>query len=101
MKAFNAFYYSFSPTVASVVGSSPLLTETTRILLYPLVAILRASSIASSSLTFAPELRMVTMGLFAAALLGAVYLTPLVVGVKYLARRSWIKRAVRQAISER
>jgi len=40
MKAFNAWYYSFSPYIADLISKQPLLKEAMKILLYPLVVIL-------------------------------------------------------------
>jgi len=95
MKAFNAFYYSFSPTVASTVASSPIATALVRILLYPLIWILQVSSMIFDTLAFAPELGMVTAGLFAGALLGIVYVAPPVVGARCLIKR---RRDARRAL---
>ena len=78
MGAFNAFYYSFSPTVASVITQHPLLQETVKVLLYPLVGVLRTASAGFSILGFAPEFAAIVSGLIASALIGVAYLTPAV-----------------------
>jgi len=102
MKAFNAFYYSFSPAVASMVASSPIATGPVRIALYPLMWILQVSSLMFDSLAFAPELGMVASGLFAGAMLGIVCVAPPVVGIKCLIKkRRDIVRALIQASSRR
>jgi streptogramin lyase len=78
MNAFNAFYYSFSPTVARTITQYPVLQETVKVLLYPLITVLRAASAGFNALGFAPELAVITSGLIASALIGVAYLTPLV-----------------------
>jgi len=89
MKAFNSFYYSFSPTVASALAESPILSQMVRVLLYPLVAALRVSSTIFDWLSFMPELAVVLAGILASTLIGAAYLTPMVAVSK-------IKRKTRQ-----
>lgn len=78
MNAFNAFYYSFSSPVASVVTEHPILQETVKLLLYPLIGALRTSSTGFETLGFAPEFAVVASGLIASALVGIAYLTPVV-----------------------
>jgi hypothetical protein len=87
MKVFNSFYYSFSPTIANVVASSELVATIMRIMLFPLIAILQASSFIFETLRFAPEAGMVAAGLFNSALLGAVYLTPIGFAARLLLRK--------------
>jgi len=102
MKAFNAFYYSFSPAIASMVASSPIATALVRIALYPLMRVLQVSSLMFDSLAFAPELGMVVSGLFAGAMLGIVCVALPVVGIKCLIKkRRDIIRALIQASSWR
>ena len=78
MKAFNAFYYSFSPTVASTMVQSPVLREAVKLLLYPLVAALGSASTVFNALSLTPEVAVAISGLMASTLIGVVYLTPLV-----------------------
>jgi len=87
MKAFNSFYYSFSPNIANVIASSELVATITRLMLLPLIAILQASSYVFELLRFAPEAGMVAAGLFNSALLGVVYLTPIGCAVRFVVRR--------------
>lgn len=82
MKAFNNFYYSFSPAVASVVAEDPTLSQMVRLLLYPLMVALHASSIVFDTLSFSPELSVIISGIFASTLVGVTYLTPLTLVVK-------------------
>jgi len=82
MRLFDSFYYSFSPSIASVVSSSPTLAEMTRVALCPLIEILRlASAVGAVS-----ELGVVAAGLTASALIGPVYGTPILI-VSYVLGR--------------
>jgi hypothetical protein len=78
MEVFNAWYYSFSPTVANIVASNDLFRGAARVLLYPLLAILGVSVVAFSVFTGVPEFAVVMAGLIASSLIGIVYLTPLI-----------------------
>ena len=78
MKVFNTFYYSFSPAVASVVMQYPVLQDTVRLLIYPLIMALHSSSSVFNALGLAPELAVTASGLVASALIGVAYLTPFV-----------------------
>jgi len=102
MNIFNAFYYSFSPTVASTVASSLVLTAVVRVLLYPLVWILQASSLIFSTLALAPEVGIVVTGVFGGALFGVIYVAPPVLGISYtINKKNNIKNVVKQALSWR
>jgi streptogramin lyase len=83
MQIFNRFYYSFSPQVAEVVASNPLLADMTRILLGPLIQILKITMLLPRT-----EIEITACGLLAAALIGATYLTPPVVILRAFAKRS-------------
>lgn len=87
MKAFDALYYSFSPTVASAVASSQTMAATVRLLLYPLLSILWASSILFHTFGFALELGIAVAGVFSSALLGIIYVTPAALGIQYLLKK--------------
>ncbi len=88
MKAFNRFYYSFSPAVASAVAQNPTLSSIVRLFIYPLLSILRTVSIAFHLLASWPELGVVVSGILASALLGITYTTPLLVVVVMRRKRS-------------
>jgi len=88
MKAFNAFYYSFSPAVASTMIQSPILQEAVKLLLYPLVAVLRSASTVFNALALAPELAVTISGLVASTLTGVMYLAPLATIANLWSRRS-------------
>jgi hypothetical protein len=74
MIAFNAWYYSFSPTVAQSITQHPMLQYTMRIVLYPLIAILSVGSTPFSLLPTHSELAAVISGLLTTSLIGVAYL---------------------------
>jgi len=75
MQAFNAWYYSFSPSVADFIASQPVVKAVMRGVLYPLIGILHLSSMIYSAFSFSPELGVVVAGFVASSLIGAVYFT--------------------------
>ena len=77
MKVFNGFYYSFSPSVATIIVGNSVLRDIMRVVLYPLIGILHLSSVAFSIFAFIPELGVVMAGLVASSLIGMVYFFPL------------------------
>jgi len=84
MKAFNAFYYSFSPTVAELVSSHPTAGELMRRILHPLIGILDLSfQTYFFFVSYGKELAVVAVGLLAALLIGAVYLSSLIMLLLY------------------
>ena len=88
MEVFNAWYYSFSPSVAGFIAGNDPLRAPVRVLLYPLLGILGVSSLAYSLLGGVPEFAIVVAGLAASSLIGLVYLTlPALVGMRRLLRR--------------
>jgi hypothetical protein len=76
MTIFNAFYYSFSPSVASIISDNPLFRNTMKLVLYPLIGILHVSSVAFSIFDTLPELGVVIAGLLTSSLIGLVYVLP-------------------------
>jgi hypothetical protein len=88
MDIFNAWYYSFSPSVADFINSNDALRAPVRVILYPLLGILSLSTLAYSVFSWAPEFAVLTAGLVASSLIGLVYLTPFTfVGMRALTRR--------------
>jgi len=81
MKAFNAWYYSFSPSVASFIANNPTVRAAMKILLYPLVGILHLSASAYAVFNFNPELAVCIAGLVASGLIGIIYFSPLALAV--------------------
>ncbi len=79
LNAFNTVYYSFSPTVADTERTHPLLQETVRAGIMPLLGILQIAKF----LTFGNDnLSVVISGILASSLIGAVYLWPIGLAVK-------------------
>jgi hypothetical protein len=97
MKVFNAWYYSFSPKVASFIASRPSLRASVRAMLYPLIGILKISSYAYSIFSFSPELGVLMAGLTASSLIGLTYfaipLTMILAAVKRLRERALVIRS--------
>ena len=74
MVAFNAWYYSFSPTVAGYLYTHPAERMIMKGVLYPLIGILKLSSLTFSATSAFPELAALLSGLVASSLIGAFYL---------------------------
>jgi len=94
MMAFNAFYYSFSPTVASYIASNAASKSSMRIVLYPLIGILDVSGRIFVALSYNREAAVTTAGIFAGTSIGIIYLTPVVVAVRKLTRSRKIEARV-------
>lgn len=73
MTAFNAWYYSFSPSVAAYESTSPSSRVLAKTALYPLIGILQISSSTFRLLGFAPEFAALVTGLLASSLIGLAY----------------------------
>ncbi|MFH0849108.1 MAG: CFI-box-CTERM domain-containing protein [archaeon] len=82
MKAFNAFYYSFSPAVAETVASQPVLKEVVRAAIYPLIGSLKAASIVPQYLSLDAESSAILSGILASVLIGLIYASPILVIMK-------------------
>jgi hypothetical protein len=89
MVAFNAWYYSFSPTVAQYESANPTVRLAVRVMIYPLVWVLQTGSFVFDLSSFNSEFAAVISGLTISALLGAMYLT----GPILLIRRRFYKRS--------
>ena len=74
MVAFNAVYYSFSPSVAAHLSTHPIERTIMKGILYPLVAILWLSSATFGLLGSHPEGAALVSGLVASSLIGAFYI---------------------------
>jgi len=81
MQVFNAFYYSFSPSIANAVNSSPALADLTRLIISPLVEALRITA-AMSTMLGNNELSVVSSGLTASAMIGLLYVSPLMLATR-------------------
>jgi len=88
MTLFNAWYYSFSPPLASYLGTHQAQRELFGYALYPLIGLLYASYYAYMLISpLNNEVAAVTAGLVAAAMIGFVYLAPPVYLAKRILRR--------------
>jgi hypothetical protein len=94
MRAFNSWYYSFSPQIANHVAEHPIECSVTRVALYPLIQILKLSQRMYGLIESGNELGAVTSGLLASGLIGLSYLTPpLALMVCALTGRNQARRA--------
>jgi hypothetical protein len=73
MIAFNSWYYSFSPAVASYIDTHGVERGAMKVLLYPAIGIMFVSSGVFTAAGAFPELAAVLSGLLASLLLGAFY----------------------------
>ena len=74
MIAFNAWYYSFSPSVAGFISDHPSLRTIVKFVLYPLIGILRVGAAAFDLFPTNLEAAAVVSGLIVSSLIGVVYL---------------------------
>jgi hypothetical protein len=74
MIAFNAWYYSFSPYVATYLNTHWVERTVMKSVLYPLIGILYVTSNLFSATVAYPELAALLSGLLASSLIGAFYL---------------------------
>ena len=88
MQAFNAWYYSFSPYIAEAERRSEPLKAGSRTILYPLVGILRISKHVYEVMPSRFELNLIVTGLIASAMIGALYLSLILVVILHHYRRA-------------
>jgi hypothetical protein len=75
--AFNAWYYSWAPNVASIEAENAFLRAIVRFVIYPLVATLFLSAqIFNWLLPMNGEVAIIATGLTASSIIGVIYLTP-------------------------
>jgi hypothetical protein len=100
MVAFNAWYYSFSPNIASYLNSHGVERTIMRGVLYPLIGILFVSSHVFSATSAYPEFAAILSGLLASSLIGAFYLgLPLsLIRTKIRRLRGWEMQKVLEKI---
>lgn len=89
---FNAAYYSFSPPIAGLIMNYPLVAHVVRVFLYPLIATLHLTVLVFDTAYFNTELAILFGGLFASSLIGAIYLSPLVILIGLL--RSFYRKTL-------
>lgn len=81
---FNAWYYSFSPTVATYISTHEIVRTGMRVVLYPLIGFMFLASRLYRELSAYPELAALLSGLLACSLIGAFYVG---LPLGFLARR--------------
>lgn len=86
MQAFNAFYYSFSPQVATYIAANGNVRMLAKTFLYPLVGILYLSSGIFKTASSNSEIAITLSGTFAAFALGLLYLSPAIAVIARLFR---------------
>jgi streptogramin lyase len=87
MTVFNAWYYSFSPTVAQYEYTHSTTRFMIKQALYPLMGILHLASSTYALLGFEPEAAALVAGIIASSLIGVAYLALPISGVLWLERR--------------
>jgi hypothetical protein len=77
MVTFNAWYYSWAPSVARLSVTNQWFADALRVGLVPLFGILYAADYTYAAMAFVnPELGAITAGIVAASLIGLVYVAP-------------------------
>ncbi|WP_455364251.1 CFI-box-CTERM domain-containing protein [[Eubacterium] cellulosolvens] len=87
MKVFNAWYYSFSPSVAYYLRSHGPEKEVVKYILYPLIGVLKFTAVLSNFFIFNREFSIILCGVFASALIGFIYFTPIMTSLLYSIKR--------------
>ncbi|MGC8849187.1 MAG: CFI-box-CTERM domain-containing protein, partial [Candidatus Bathyarchaeia archaeon] len=97
MKVFNAWYYSFSPSLAPELAKSETGKAIVRMWLKPLLGILETSSLVYAKLGRWPEAAVTAAGIEASLLIGLVYLSPIAspIAVKAWRSRGKLKLSVK------
>lgn len=83
--ALNAMYYSFSPFVARAIDQNPSAKPVMRLILAPLLFIVLLSQGLYSVLSFSPGLATVAFVLVGGALVGLVYVMPVMLSALFVA----------------
>jgi hypothetical protein len=76
MNVFNAWYYSFSPSIAEYERQSSWLQSAVRASIYPLLRMLGISTFVYDLLGFNSELAIVAVGAMVGSLVGSLYFAP-------------------------
>ena len=85
--AFNAFYYSWSTPVAGFIESNPVLKPIVKAMLYPLLGILSFTALVSTPIFELNIEAAVLAGFIASSLIGAIYVSPVLIAISFLARK--------------
>ncbi len=88
VRAFNSFYYCWSPYVAGFIAGHTTARLLVRLWLYPLIQTLRTARWLSAMLPFGGELNVLLTGVYACLLLGALYLAPLLMALSAVTGRA-------------
>ncbi len=92
--AFDAFYYSWSTPVADHIEASPALRYIAKALIYPLLGALKLTAVSSSPIfEFSPEAAAILSGFIASSLIGAIYISPILIAASLIANRGFSPRS--------
>ena len=96
IRAFNAFYYSWSTPVAGLIASHDNLRSIFKLILYPLIGTLRiVSQVSLEIMPSHPEVAVTIAGVVSSLMLGLIYFTPvLLFTVVLLKRRGYLLSSV-------
>lgn len=95
VSAFNAWYYSWAPSIAQVESRNGALRALVRALIMPLLgALIVSASIFGWLRPISPELGVLVSGILASALIGLAYLTPLALLAGRAAKRKFTGKSV-------
>jgi streptogramin lyase len=89
MIVFNAWYYSFSPTVAQFIRENSAARTVTKFTLYPLMGILRLGAASFYLFPTNLEVGAILSGLLVSSLIGVVYVTLPLTALFVCSRRSF------------
>ena len=86
--AFDAFYYSWSTPVANLIASNQVLKTLVKLLIYPLLGILKLTAMVTTGLfQFNSEAAAILAGFIASSLIGVVYILPILLVLSLIVRR--------------
>ncbi len=95
LSAFNAWYYSWAPSIANVEAGNSELRAGVRAAIIPLLgALFVSSTIFNLGRSLDPEAAMLIAGLMASTILGLVYLTP----IAFITQRALKRRITTRTI---
>lgn len=98
MTVFNAWYYFWSPYIASAMRACEPLRQTVKYTLYPLMGILYVSEAVYKTLSFNPEIGVTMAGITASFLIGITYFVLPSIAVMYFVRKWPSIRAVKSIV---
>jgi len=84
----DEFYYSWSTPVANLIASNQVLKTLVKLLIYPLLGILKLTAMVTTGLfQFNSEAAAILAGFTASSLIGVVYILPILLVLSLIARR--------------